>query len=224
MNQAVLTSEKELIPTLGSAFRHGWVTMTNAFLELFLVLLILFAITIPFWPISAFEENIPAVVMLQIFAMVYGLMVVAPFQYGAKYMYVKAVRGEKLVMKDILKPFDDYLNVILANLLTGAIIIFGLFLLIIPGILFAVKLSFVPYLVMEKRLDPVEAVKTSWNMTYGVSWTIFWMAIVSFFIYIAGLICLLIGVLFSSIWVSVSFAAIYHAQNKLKNPVVPDVI
>ncbi|MDD5508675.1 MAG: hypothetical protein PHD25_10200 [Bacteroidales bacterium] len=224
MNQVVLTSEKELVPTLGSAFRHGWVTMINAFLELFLVLLILIAVTIPFWPISTFEENIPAIVMLQIFAMVYGLMVVAPFDYGAKYMYVKAVRGEKLVMKDILKPFDDYLNVILANLLTGAIIIFGFFLLIIPGILFAVKLSFVPYLVMEKKLDPVEAVKTSWNMTYGVSWTIFWMAIVSFFIYIAGLICLLIGVLFSSIWVSVSFAAIYHAQNKLKNPVVADVI
>jgi uncharacterized membrane protein len=224
MNQEVLSSEKELIPTLGSAFGHGWVTMVKSFLELFLVLLILIAVTIPFWPISAFEENIPAVVMLQIFAMVYGLMVVAPFNYGAKYMYIKAVRGEQLVMKDILKSFDDYLNVILANLLTGAIIIFGFFLLIIPGILFAVKLSFVPYLVMDKKLDPVEAVKKSWDMTYGVSWTIFWMAIVSFFIYIAGLICLLIGVLFSSIWVSVSFAAIYHAQDKLKNPVSAEVV
>lgn len=224
MNQEVINSEQTLIPKLDSAFRHGWTTMLKSFLELFLVLLILIAVTIPFWPISAFEENIPAVVMLQIFAMVYGLMVAAPFEYGAKYMYVKAVRGEKLVMKDILKPFDDYLNVILANLLTGAIVIFGFFLLIIPGILFAVKLSFVPYLVMDKKLDPVEAVKTSWNMTYGVSWTIFWMAIVSFFIYIAGLICLLFGVLISSMWVSVSFAALYHAQEKGKNPVSAEVV
>jgi len=224
MNQEFLTSEKELIPALGSAFRHGWVTMMKSFLELFLVLLILIAASIPFWPIGTMEENIPAVIMLQIFAMVYGLMVMAPFEYGAKFMYLKAVRGEELVMKDILKPFDNYLNVILANLLAGAIIIFGFFLLIIPGILFAVKLSFVPYLVMDKKLDPVEAVKQSWSMTYGVSWTIFWMAIVSFFIYIAGLICLLIGVLFSSIWVSVSFAAIYHAQDKLKNPVAAEVV
>ncbi len=211
-----------LTTTLSSAFSHGWATMMKSFLELFLVLLILVAIGIPFWPVSAVEDHLPGVIVLQVFAMVYALLVHAPFSYGAKYMYLNAVRGNKLVMRDILKPFDNYLNVILANLLSGAIIVFGLFMLIIPGIVFAVKLCFVPYLVMDKGLDPVEAVKQSWNMTHGVSWVIFWMAIVSFFIYVAGLICLLVGVIFSSIWVSASFAAIYYAKDRVlsSEPVV----
>lgn len=215
MTQNEQRFDQYLTTTVGSAFSHGWATILKSFLELFLVSMILVALSIPFWPLGAIQDNIPAVALLQVFALVYGLLVVAPFEYGAKYLYLKAVRGDAVEIKQIIKPFDNYLNVILANLLTGAIIIFGFFLLIIPGIIFAVKLSFVPYLVIDKGLDPVEAVKQSWEMTKGVSWTIFWMAIVSFFIYIAGLIMLVVGIFFASMWVSAAFAAIYHAKDKI---------
>ena len=45
---------------------------------------------------------------------------------------------------------------------------------------------------MDKDLDPITAVEESWRMTRGYGWTIFWMAFLSFFIFIAGLCVLFV--------------------------------
>jgi hypothetical protein len=55
------------------------------------------------------------------------------------------------------------------------------------------------------------AVEESWKMTRGHGWTIFSMAIVSFFIYVAGLLLLFVGIFPASIWVSSSFASLYES-------------
>jgi adenylate kinase len=46
----------------------------------------------------------------------------------------------------------------LANLIVSFIIIIGLVFLIIPGIIFAIKLSFVPYLVMDKQMKAMDKI------------------------------------------------------------------
>ena len=89
--------------------------------------------------------------------------------------------------------------------------------LIIPGIIFACKLAFVPYLVMDKNLDPVEAVKESWRMTKGYGWTIFAMGFVSIFIVLGGLLLLLLGIIPAAMWISSAFASLYHAVDMEKN-------
>jgi hypothetical protein len=47
--------------------------------------------------------------------------------------------------------FNNYLNAVLAYLLVTVIIIIGFVLLIIPGIIFACKLAFVPYLIVDQK-------------------------------------------------------------------------
>jgi uncharacterized membrane protein len=64
---------------------------------------------------------------------------------------------------------------------------------------------------MDKKLDPIEAVETSWRLTRGHGWTIFFMGFVSFFIYLFGFILVFVGIFPAAIWVSSSFAAIYQA-------------
>lgn len=67
----------------------------------------------------------------------------------------------------------NYLTIVLSYLLVAAIVIMGFILLIVPGIIFAIRLAFVPYLVMDKGLEPVAAVEKSWNMTRDHGWAIF---------------------------------------------------
>ena len=215
MNTNNSLSQYTLTATLGDAFGYGWRVMSKYFLELFLITIIVIAISSPIWITNTLDNyHNPAVIMLKVFAIAYGIFVVSAFDYGAKYVNLKAARDEKIDMKDIMAPFDVYLNVILSNLLVIAIVVAGFFLLIIPGIIFAIKLAFVPYLVIDKKLDPVEAVKRSWEMTKGHGWTIFGMAILSFFIYLAGIIALIVGVFISSMWVSASFASLYLAVER----------
>jgi len=153
----------------------------------------------------------PLFIFFNLFAFAYSIFILGPIQYGVKWVFLKAVRGESFQVKDIFSVFDNYLNILLANLLVGAIVVAGFFFLIVPGIVFACKLAFVPYLVMDRKLDPVEAVKQSWNMTSGHSWTIFAMALVSIFIFIGGLLLVGVGAIFAGMWVSAAFAAIYYA-------------
>ena len=152
-----------------------------------------------------------AVVFGQIFAIAYSLFVMSPLEYGLKWIYLSGVRDRKPEVVEMFDVFKNYLNVVLASLLSGAIIAFGFFFVIIPGIIFACRLAFVPYLVIDKKLDPVKAVEESWRLTKGHGWKIFWMAILAFFIIILGLICFIFGVFISFMWVSAAFASLYHA-------------
>jgi uncharacterized membrane protein len=139
------------------------------------------------------------------------------FDYASDYLFLQGVRREVVDVKNILRGFDYYLNIILAYLLVAALTAIGILALIIPGIIVACRLAFVPYLVIDKKLDAIGAVEESWRMTRGYGWTIFGMAIVSCFIIIAGVLCLIVGVFPAIIWVCASFATLYQTVLNRKN-------
>ncbi len=224
---------KNLEPKVGSVYSYGWGIMKMYFLPLFLLLLITGIVSMPVgimsepiqsnshqfynfegWKVMMNEnlnQNMFGIVLIKIFVIAYTLFIINPIDYGAKYVRLKAIRHEKFDVKEVFDGFKNYLNVILAALLASSIVIIGLVFLIIPGIVFACRLAFVPYLVMDKKLDPVKAVEESWRLTKGYGWKIFWMAILAFFIGVAGFICLFVGLIFSIIWISSAFAAMYQA-------------
>ena len=105
-------------------------------------------------------------------------------------------------------------NAVLANLLVGVIVIIGFALLIVPGIIFACKLAFTPYLVVDRKMAVIEAVKESWRMTGGHSWKVFLIGLLGIPVCIAGLICLGVGVIISIMWITLAFASLYHAVSQ----------
>ncbi len=219
-NQEVQTQTVQLKPNFGSAFGHGWRMMMKYFLELLLVSLVVIAAQIPMgiMQIGQVTGFSPAMALLQIFGIGYALFVIAPIDFGSTFMFLKAMKDQKFEIKEMFSGFKDrYLNIILANLLTVAIVIIGIIMLIIPGIIFAIKLTFVPYLVMDKNLDPVEAVKESWRMTKGYGWTIFGMGFVSIFIIFGGILLLILGVIPAAMWIGSAFASLYHAVDMENN-------
>ena len=85
------------------------------------------------------------------------------------------------------------INFILGSLIRGVVTVIGFILLIIPGIIFSIRLQYVTYLIVDKNLPPVEAVKKSWNMTKGNTWNLFFFGILLFLVNVLGAILLLIG-------------------------------
>lgn len=219
---------RTLVPRAGAAYSHGWKMLWKYFITLLLVSLIVVVATIPFaipanladYDDSYFNFMAIALVFGQIFAIAYGLFVMSPLEYGVKWIYLQSVRDRKPEVVEVFDSFKNYLNVVLASLLTGAIIAFGIFMVLIPGIIFACRLVFVPYLVMDKKLDPVKAVEESWRLTKGHGWRIFWMGIIAFFVIILGLLCLGFGVFISFMWISSAFASIYQAVLEEKGELV----
>jgi uncharacterized membrane protein len=99
---------------------------------------------------------------------------------------------KKTVYKDLFyyKPFVNYF---LASILTGLIVIGGLFLLIVPGIIFGIRLKYACYLIIDKNFKPMEAIKVSWKMTKGNTWNLFFFGILLGLINILGFLCLIVG-------------------------------
>jgi uncharacterized membrane protein len=151
-------------------------------------------------------------VFLGFIALCYTFLAAPVVRYGGNMIFVQAVRKIKPDFELLIKGFwENYLYIILANLLVVALVVLGCFALIIPGIIIGCRLAFVTYIVMDKRLDPIEAVELSWKLTRGHGWTIFFMGFVSIFIFILGLCLLFIGVFPAMIWISGSFASLYQS-------------
>jgi hypothetical protein len=221
-----------LTPTFGDSFGTGWNVMFDNFLRLFLLVLIIAIIAAPFkmahikFDMSDFHHWAPwnwhhmirfgtfgmFAMMYGLFSMLYAFLVAPVFQFGANLMFVQAVRKVKPEFETLIKGFtENYLSIILANLLVFALVVLGFFALIIPGIIIACRLSFVSFLVMDKKLDPIEAVEYSWKLTRGHGWTIFFMGFTSIFIILFGILLLIIGIFPAIMWVVSSFATLYQS-------------
>lgn len=211
-------------PFAGLAYSFGWDRMKKFFLDLFLITLIVGVVWIPYSIMQSLDgRHTPGGSILQIFGLAYLLLLVAPIDYGSAFVFLKAVRNEQFEVKDMFLVFEkNYINVVLANLLHWGIVSIGIFLLVIPGIVFACKLAFVKYLVLDRKLEPVEAVKESWRMTKGHAGKIFLMGVLAIPIVIAGLICLGVGVIPAIMWIRCAFATMYYAVSETEEEAVPD--
>lgn len=244
------TNDYRLVPGVGNSFSNGWRVMFDNFLRLFLVIIILAILTAPLrmfnfkFNLNDFHNfsNFPFMfghmghsmrgmfafgtlgifaLFLGFLAMLYTFLVAPVFKYGGDIIFVHAVRRAKPDFEYLVKGFiENYMHIILANLLVTALVILGLFALIIPGIIIACRLAFVSYIVMDKKLDPIEAVELSWKLTRGHGWQIFFMGFLSIFIILFGLILMIVGIFPAIMWVASSFAAMYESVLREKEPVV----
>ena len=220
-----------LAPGVISSYRNGWGQLWKYFLELLLIGIIFAVVISPGRTHDAtnvidvlfgnvlfgnvllgtglftllFSHGLGAILLA------YHFLIAGPVEYGTASAYLKAARGDKLEVKDMFAAFQNYWNAVLANLLVDIIILVGFIFLIVPGIIFACKLAFVHYLVVDEKMEAIEAVKESWRLTNGHAWEVFLIGLASVPIGIAGLLCFGVGIIISMMWVSLAFGSLYHA-------------
>ena len=226
MPQDAPTSPSTLSPTVFGSYGHGWQTMRTFFLELLLVNAAYVVLTIPtmgLWGDNAAEFLSEYVsfnlILFQIsgtpgailFSIAYMILLEWPLQYGVDYASLTASRSASPRIGTLFAAFRVYWNAILASLLSAAIIIMGIVMLVIPGIFFIVKLIFVTYLVVDRKMEPVDAVKESWRMTKGYGWRIFGMLVLAVPVALLGLLAFGIGVVISIMWINLALASMYEA-------------
>lgn len=165
-------------------------------------------------PLPIRYQTAPLEALLKLFGLAYFLMFVPLIRFPARWLNLRAMRGETFDIKELFSGFRNFLNIILANFLVAAIIGLGFIMLIVPGIIFACRLAFVPYLVMDRKLDPIKAVEASWELTRGYSWKIVGMGLMAVGVVILGFMALIVGVIFAVIWNRAAFATFYAAVEK----------
>lgn len=127
---------------------------------------------------------------------------------GATAFYLAAHDNPETVDLSALwhpQPFWKYLG---ASILYALAIVVGLVLLIVPGIIFALMFMFTTFIVIDRGLGPIEALKESNRITYGHKWSLLGFTLMLVLINLLGLIALVVGLLVS---IPVSSLAVTHA-------------
>ncbi|MEX0287958.1 MAG: hypothetical protein AB3N14_02520 [Flavobacteriaceae bacterium] len=200
---------------ISTSYGHAWKKLWVYFLPLALVTLVVGLAESPnsVWQESDSDRSLYTL-FLYLIATVYSLLLLPVLKYGAALVYVKAMRDEKPQLETFMKGFrENYFNIVLAHLIRTALIILGLVFFIVPGIILACRLVFVPYLVMDKNLDPMAAIEKSWDLTRNQGWRVFGMALLAIPIFILGLLCFLVGAFIAVMWISAAFASLYEILN-----------
>ncbi len=209
----IINNERKPQATISGSYGYGWQQMKKHFLYFLLILLI---VGIAESPASMAKEsnldNSIYMVFLQIFSAAYALLLLPVITYGGSLLYLRGIRNEEIDFSELFVGFrEKYVHIVLANLLKFAIVGIGFVFLIVPGIILLCRLAFVSLLVMDKDLDPVAAVEKSWQMTRGHGWRIFGMGLLAIPVFIAGMICFIVGAFVAVMWISAAFTALYHA-------------
>jgi uncharacterized membrane protein len=110
---------------------------------------------------------------------------------------LKFVDGGKGVFSDLWADFGVVLDYLGASVLYMLIVAGGLILLIVPGIIWAIKFGYYGYFIIDRKSSAIDALKQSSALTNGAKGGLFWFGLAMIGINILGALCLGIGVLVS---------------------------
>ncbi|MFH1479122.1 MAG: hypothetical protein ABIG92_05045 [Candidatus Omnitrophota bacterium] len=184
----------------GEAIRFGWKTMkANLWFFVGLIALVI-AINIiinlvglPLQIQKTPEQITAGLVFFALFILIVRLITQAFIELGITRVTLKLSDGKKAFFSDILSRVSSVFNFLLATLAYTLAIAIGIALLIIPGIIVAVRCQFFGFFIVEENAGPIESLKKSWGLTKGSTWNIILFNLLCALIDIAGILCLLIG-------------------------------
>jgi uncharacterized membrane protein len=204
-------------PTVGGAYAHGWRVLKRCFWRLLLIGAVA-------WLISAAGSAALNRVGTAggLLSFVFQFLVITPLSYGVAWAFLRAARGEQPALADQFVVFrKNYAGAVLAGFLSTLAILIGFVLLVVPGIVLAVRLAFVPFVVVDAGQGGLDALRASWRRTSGYSWRVLGVSVLGIVAAIVGLLLLVIGVIPASILVYLAFASLYVAITARVQPAEP---
>jgi uncharacterized membrane protein len=103
--------------------------------------------------------------------------------------------GKPLATHDLLDGLDGYFTFLLTAVLYGLIVAGGMILLIVPGVIWAIKYGFATFVTVDQHLDPLAAVRESGRITEGQKGHLFAFGLALIGVNLLGALALGVGLL-----------------------------
>jgi uncharacterized membrane protein len=185
--------------SIKESIKYGWnKSKENMELVLFATLLVL--------AVSSLIGGLGSRPGISLFGFIVTIFVII-VRIGYTKIFLKIYDGESPKFVEIFEEYKTFWRYLGVSILMPLTILGGLILLIIPGLIWAVRFSFSPIIVVDTKIGPIASMKESYAITKGNFWKIllFWITIG--LVNLLGFICLGIGLL---VTVPVStFASVY---------------
>jgi uncharacterized membrane protein len=194
------------------AIKYGWQTVKKNLL-FFVVITVIYIAAALIQPIfeALMEGKQHAEVYKSIFSIFSNIFLFA-IELGLIFIFLSTIDGKSSKVSDVFKKFNFILilKYIASSIIFFLIFLVGLLLLVVPGIIFAIRFSLYPYILVDKNVGPIEALKESWRITKGNALRILVFNIYALGITILGLLALVVGLLVAIPITNIGLAYIYR--------------
>ena len=190
----------------------GWTQTKRQFFPLLGVMLTAWIVAyIPSALSSALGDQAGALTFLLVLG---GWILSLIVSLGVIKVSLQVSAGKKVEFSDLFSTLPYVLRYFVLSILMTLIILLGFIVFILPGIYLAVRLSYVPYYLLDKNTTVMETLRGSWAITKGRFWKIFVFGILNGLVMLLGLLALGIGILVSAPVTMVAQAAFYRQLTK----------
>jgi hypothetical protein len=183
--------------TIGQALRFGWEkTKEHLWFLISVILIVLVIVALPQALQAAIGDNHP---VLSALIALSSIMLQFIVTLGVLRIALNIFDSKKADLSDLFDATHLFFKYLWASIIYCLICLGGLLLLIVPGIIWAIKYQFYPYFIVDQNGKGWESLKKSGAITHGHKWHLFGFGIVLVLINIAGLCALVVGVLVTAI-------------------------
>lgn len=207
---------------VGDALRFGWEkTKANLPLVVLLALAAALATGIPSAIAESLKHDAPGLAGLFRLA---GSIISLIVGVGVTRISLRLHDGGTAVVRDLFAVDGPLLwRYFLASLLYALIVAVGTILLIVPGIIFAVRYIFYGYAVVDRDAPPVESMRQSAAATRGVWWNISLFGLAVILLNVLGALALGVGLLLTAPTSAIAAAWVYRRLTGTAPAAVPAV-
>jgi uncharacterized membrane protein len=195
--------------SIGEALGFGWATLRERFgtlVGLIVVSAIIVAIPQLIQQGAVQQQAGPIAAIFGVIAFVAQAIV----SLGWARVTLKLHDGQGVEMSDLVEPYPLIWKYIVASIIASIAIGIGFMLLIVPGVLLAIRLGFFPYIIVDEGAGPVEALQRSWELTRGSFWHLLGLGFVFGLLNVLGAVALLIGLLVTIPITAIAMAYVYR--------------
>ena len=196
----------------GDAVLFGFEKMRASFWFLVGAMLIALLVSLISSAVNSFvpQENTSVALIILTFVVsliiwVLGIII----HMGMINISLKLSNNEKCKYADLFNSYTLFFKYLFGGILYALIVLIGLVLLIFPGIIWAVKLQFWPYLVVDKKMGPIQALVKSSAMTTDAEWSLLLFVLLLGAVNVIGALCLLVGLFATVPATMIAYAYVY---------------
>lgn len=182
--------EKDKFP-FGEAVKFGWQKTKENFWSLIAVTVIWILVGSMFsYTVKSFEKTAP---VLSFIINLCSTLVSMIMTLGVTKIGLKIYAGEKFEVSELFENYRLFPKYLIASLFYFLAVLGGLVLLIVPGIILIIRMGLYTYLIVDKQMAPLEALKESMRLTKGNAFNLFLFWFILLGVLILGFLCLIVG-------------------------------
>lgn len=197
--------------TAGNAVRFGW-DVTKKHIGFFIGILVVYWVVLGILYVPAlWALNENSMVLYWLFYIVF-LLASLLLGMGLMRIVLKLHDGQEATFNDLINNWQLLGKYIGVTILQTLLIYIGFFLLVVPGVIFALMFAFAGYYVLDKGMGPIEAMKASKEATKGYKLDLFGLFVILGLMNVIGALLFGIG-LFATI--PTTLVAMVYVYRKL---------